>query len=41
VTVHVGDRFPDVELVDDEGEPWRTNEMRRVPLVLILHRHLA
>jgi peroxiredoxin len=41
VTVHVGDLFPDLELVDHEIRPWRTAEMRGRPLVLILHRHLA
>jgi len=41
VTLQVGDRFPDIELVDHECRPWRTAEMRGRPLVLILHRHLA
>ncbi len=41
VTLHVGDPFPDIELVDHEGRPWRTAEMRGRPLVLVLHRHLA
>ena len=41
MTLDVGDPFPDVELVDHEGRPWRTAEMRGRPLVLVLHRHLA
>jgi peroxiredoxin len=41
VTLHVGDPFPDLELVDHEGRPWHAAEMRGRPLVLILHRHLA
>jgi len=41
VTLVVGDRFPDVTLVDHEGRPWRTADRRGRPLVLILHRHLA
>ena len=41
MTLDVGDPFPDIELVDHEGRPWRTAEMRGRPLVLILHRHLA
>ena len=41
VTIHVGDPLPDIELVDHEGRPWRTVEMRGRPLVLVLHRHLA
>jgi peroxiredoxin len=41
VTLQVGDRFPDLELVDHEGRPWRIAELRGRPLVLILHRHLA
>lgn len=41
VTLSVGDPFPDIELVGYEGRPWRTAEMRRRPLVLVLHRHLA
>jgi peroxiredoxin len=41
MTLDVGDEFPDIELVDYEGRPWRAAEMRGRPLVLILHRHLA
>ncbi len=41
MTLTIGDSLPDVELVDHEGRPWRTAEMRRRPLVLVLHRHLA
>lgn len=41
MTLHIGDSFPDIELVDQEGRLWRTAEMRGRPLVLILHRHLA
>ena len=36
-----GDRLPDVELIDHEGEPWRPGDAIGRPLVLILHRHLA
>jgi peroxiredoxin len=41
MTLDVGELFPAIELVDHEGRPWRTAEMRGRPLVLILHRHLA
>lgn len=36
-----GDVFPDIELIDHEGEPWRPSQHAGRPLVLILHRHLA
>ena len=41
MTLTVGEPFPAVELVDHEGQPWHTAEMRGRPLVLILHRHLT
>lgn len=41
MTLHVGDPFPDIELVDQHRRPWRTAERRGRPLVLVLHRHLA
>ena len=41
VTLHVGDPFPDIELVDHFGRPWHTGQPRGRPLVLVLHRHLA
>jgi hypothetical protein len=36
-----GDLFPDVPLVDHEGNRWRFEDHRGRPLLLILHRHLA
>jgi len=36
-----GDLFPDVGLVDHDGNPWRFVDHRGRPLLLILHRHLA
>ncbi len=39
--LYVGDALPDLELVDHQGRPWRTGNMRGRPLVLVLHRHLA
>ena len=41
MTLRVGEALPDIELVDHNGRPWKTREMRVRPLVLILHRHLA
>jgi hypothetical protein len=41
MTLIVGDPFPSIELVDHEGRPWHSAEMRDRPLVLVLHRHLA
>lgn len=41
VTLRIGDRLPDMELIDHTGQPWRTAEQRERPLVLVLHRHLA
>ena len=42
MTLREGDRLPSVELVG-AGGTWRTDahRERRVPMVLILHRHLA
>ncbi|MEQ1700084.1 MAG: hypothetical protein ABMA25_08240 [Ilumatobacteraceae bacterium] len=37
----VGDPLPDIELLDADGQVWRTTEHRGRPLVLVLHRHLA
>ena len=39
--VRVGDRFPEIELLDDLGARWRSADQRGRPLVLVLHRHLA
>ena len=36
-----GDPFPDLALVDHEGQPWRFSEHRERFLVVVLHRHLA
>ncbi len=41
MTLRIGDLLPEIELVDHNGQPWRTVELRGRPLVLILHRHLA
>ena len=41
MTIGVGYRLPDVTLLDQEGQPWRTGDQAGRPLVLILHRHLA
>lgn len=40
-SLHVGDRFPKIELVDQDGAIWRSVDQLGRPLVLILHRHLA
>jgi peroxiredoxin len=37
----IGDTFPDIELIDHDGNPWRPSAALGTPLVLILHRHLA
>jgi peroxiredoxin len=39
--VRIGDVFPDFELPDHEGSPWRLGDHRGRPVVLVLHRHLA
>jgi len=39
--IEVGDLLPDVALADHDGNPWRFDDHRGRPLVLILHRHLA
>lgn len=36
-----GDLFPDVALVDHEGNRWEFSDHRGRPLVVVLHRHLA
>jgi peroxiredoxin len=41
MTLKVGEPFPAIELVDHEGRPRRTADVRGQPLVLILHRHIA
>jgi len=41
MTLRVGDRMPDIELVDHAGGPWRLDDHRGRPVVLVLHRHLA
>ena len=40
-TLRVGDRLPDVELIDHGGRTWRASDHHGRPLVLVLHRHLA
>ncbi len=39
--LQLGDRLPDIALVDHEGQPWRPADFRGRPVVLVLHRHLA
>ncbi len=41
MTLAIGDRVPDVTLVDHRGEPWRLGDHLGRPVVLVLHRHLA
>lgn len=41
MTLQVGDLVPDVELIDDRAQPWRLQDHRGRPVVLVLHRHLA
>lgn len=41
MAIDVGDPFPDPELIDHTGSPWRPSHARGRPLVLVLHRHLA
>ncbi|MEK7423778.1 MAG: hypothetical protein AAB131_08035 [Actinomycetota bacterium] len=41
MSLHAGDRLPDVALIDHTGQPWHTADQLGRPLVLILHRHLA
>lgn len=41
MSLRVGDRFPDVALIDETGATWRSADTLGHPLVLILHRHLA
>ncbi len=43
MTLTAGDRLPSFEFVDAAGQRWSTDghRVRAVPLVLILHRHLA
>lgn len=38
-----GDELPDFAFITADGSTWHTNShrTRRVPLVLVLHRHLA
>ncbi len=36
-----GDPFPDLTLVDHDGQPWRFSDHRERFLVVVLHRHLA
>ncbi|WP_394938242.1 hypothetical protein [uncultured Ilumatobacter sp.] len=42
MTLHEGDLLPSLDLVSASGS-WNTSDhrVRDVPLVLILHRHLA
>ncbi len=39
--LHIGDRPPDLDLLDHDGLPWRFADHRGRPVVVILHRHLA
>ena len=39
--LQVGDAVPDIALVDHDGNPWRVEDHRGRPILLILHRHLA
>lgn len=39
--LRVGDRLPDVDLIDHDRRPWRASDHLGRPLVLVLHRHLA
>jgi peroxiredoxin len=41
MALRVGDRMPDVPMIDHEGRPWHAADHRGRPVVLILHRHLA
>jgi peroxiredoxin len=41
MSLRIGDAVPDVDLVDEEGRPWRIGDHRGHPVVLVLHRHLA
>ncbi|MEO6123739.1 MAG: hypothetical protein ABIR32_08505 [Ilumatobacteraceae bacterium] len=40
-SLRIGEHFPAVELVDQDGSTWRSVDQFGRPLVLILHRHLA
>lgn len=40
-SLHVGDPFPVIELVDQDGGTWCSVDQLGRPLVLTLHRHLA
>ncbi len=37
----IGDRFPDIDLVDHRGRVWNPADRQGRPLVAIFHRHLA
>lgn len=39
--IDVGDRIPEVALVDHDGRFWRPADHLGRTVVLILHRHLA
>ena len=39
--IRLGTTLPDLTLIDDRGEPWRTRDHSGRQVVLILHRHLA
>ncbi|HEY3701993.1 MAG TPA: redoxin domain-containing protein [Acidimicrobiales bacterium] len=39
--VAIGERAPEIDLPDDEGNRWRLSEHRGRPVVVVFHRHLA
>ncbi len=41
LTLHVGDKMPNVNLIDHNLHPWRISDQAGRPLVLVMHRHLA
>lgn len=41
MAVSVGDRAPEISLVDHEGQTWSLSAHRGRPVVVLFHRHLA
>lgn len=41
MSVQPGDRAPDFDLPDDDGEWWRLSAHQGQPVLLVFHRHLA
>jgi peroxiredoxin len=39
--LRIGDVVPEFGLVDHAGNPWRFEDHRGRPILLVLHRHLA